>query len=253
MNSVEMSSEITLEKFKEKIERAYDQELLTEIQKKALLAKYIGLVEWKDRKPLTKQNRNALRILRDIVAHSSETTITLSKTLLRAYILQGILSIVDKPKGVLCPSCQVGTMFEGTTSNWINKKNYDLVIEQIPSRNCLNPDCEESIFSTDTVKSEEKIIAILDKEIPKVQKIEVTEKEEFPCPLCGYKYLKSNKKKPLYKHRQGLFHIHIKDVPLAGLCPRCGFEKHSEEVNKAINKMLEDLYEETFNLLETKP
>lgn len=248
-----MSSDVTLEKFREKIARAYEKEMLTDIQKEALLAKFEGLDPKKNGiKTLTVQNRNALRILRDIVYNKSETTITLSKTLLRAYILQELLSIVDKPKGILCPTCHVGTMTEGTSSEWINNANYDLVIEQIPSRNCMNPDCEETIFSSETVKVVETIAKILQNEIPKLHDIKI-KIDERSCPICGLEHLQGNKKSALYKHRQGLFHLRIKDIPLEGYCSRCGYEKHSKKVSKEVNKLLEKLYEQLYTLLGTKP
>lgn len=249
-----MSSDVTLEKFREKVARAYEKEMLTDIQKEALLAKFEGMDSEKtDGKTLTVQNRNALRILRDIVIHKNEAIITLSKTLLRAYILQDLLAIVDKPKGILCPTCHVGTMIEGTSSEWINKAGYDLVIEQIPSRNCMNPDCEEAIFSSETVKAEETITKILQKEIPKIQKIKIAGVEEISCPICGFEHLEENKKTALYKHRQGFFHLRIKDIPLNGSCPRCGYEEHSKIISKEVNKLLEKLYEPIYDLLETKP
>lgn len=235
------------EEFSEAVQEAFTKDFITEIQKRALLAKYKRKFEGE---PLTTQDRNALRILRNNITHNQNTITEHAKYALKFDTILELLSVMDKRSGIYCHVCKDGLLIKRTVSSWIIGSNYELILEQKPAQVCSNSACKTTSFSLEVEEQEEQILNEVEKQL---RTIRTTKPEEFnikKCPLCRSEALEAKHTGDVYKYRQGLYHIKIKDVPLKAYCTICHYQEVGENVTVELEKIESLLDAETLELLK---
>ena len=235
------------EKFREIIEDALKKEYITKKQKDALLTKYERKLEGS---PLTPQDRNALRILRNTITHYQINIFDYAKYNLKFDSILELLSYVDKRTGIYCHVCKDGLLIKRTVSSWIQGTNYELILEQKPAQVCSNSTCKTTSFSLEVEEQEEQIINMVEKQLRSIRTIKPEEYNIKKCPLCRSETLEAKHSGEAYKYRQGLYHIKIKDVPLKAYCTLCHYQEVGENVTVELEKLETLLDAETLELLK---
>lgn len=240
------------EVFKKKIRNAKKNNLLNESQANALLRKRKNIeLEPAARTPLSMQDRNALRILRNVLTDNRENIKQLIIDLARRPLIHELLAEVDKGK-VLCPVCRTGVLEKGSTSRWIEEENFHFILEHIPAEICSNPRCQETIFNSDTAKAESHIIEYVSEAVKKIQSLEPRkDPKQVICPLCEKQELEKGHTEAMYIAQQELFHLRIKMVAVQSYCPVCGYKEIGENVTKELVSLKETLTSLTFQLMNT--
>jgi len=227
-------------KFKEKLEYALENDLITKIQRDAMLAKYMRK---RDGEKLSVQNRNALRMLRNSLIHNQDTILNFSKNIIRYELLQDLLSMADDIKGMYCHICKEGFLAQRIISSWIHAEKYELILEQKPAQICINNSCKTTSVDIETEEKEEEIITAVEKQLRSIRSTEPEELSNNKCPQCKSKSMKPGQKGETYRYRQGLYHIKIKEVPLKGYCTVCHYQEIGENVAREL-EILENLLDE---------
>ncbi len=223
------------EKFEEKLNEALNNKLLTKNQKDALLAKYNRKF---DGEKLSDQNRNALRILRNILVHNQQTSLKYSKNIIRYELLQYFLAMVDDTKGMYCHVCKEGFLLNRTISKWIYDTRYELILEQKPAQVCIKKSCKTTTSNIETDEKEEEIIIAVEKQLRTIRTIKPEDLKTKKCPLCRSNSMKRGQTGETYRYRQGLYHIKIKDI--------------GKNVSNELEKLEELLDEKVRDLLNAK-
>lgn len=235
------------EKFRELIKEAYRKVFITEKQKTALLAKYNRKY---DGDALSMQDRNALRMLRKTIIQYRTSVSESAIAALKFESVLELLSLVDKRSGIYCHVCKDGLLIKRTVSSWTIGSNYELILEQKPAQVCSNSACKTTSFSLEVEEQEEQILNEVEKQL---RTIRTTKPEEFnikKCPLCRSEALEAKHTGDVYKYRQGLYHIKIKDVPLKAYCTLCHYQEVGENVTVELEKLESLLDAETLELLK---
>ncbi|HUT82595.1 MAG TPA: hypothetical protein VMZ29_15470 [Candidatus Bathyarchaeia archaeon] len=235
------------EKFRELVEKAFDNDFITEIQKDALIAKYERKL---DGEPLTIQDRNALRLLRNTIAHNQDTMTDHAKFSLKLDMIIRLLSYVDNQTGIYCHVCKEGLLIKRTVSSWIQGTNYELILEQKPAQICSNNTCQSTSFSLQVEVQEAEILKEIEKQLRVIRTTTPEELENKKCPQCRSEALEEKNKGEVYKYQQGLYHIKIKEVPLQAYCTLCNYQKIGKNVGKEIMKLEQLLNSKVITLLD---
>ncbi len=241
---------MSIQDFEEELLKATKKGWFNETQMNALLRKFENMSSNNEnRKALDMQLRNSLRIMRNAIMHKSDLVQDFSYKLIQISKFEKFLEIVDKPKGVLCYRCKTGLLSRETTSSWMKKNDYQLILEQIPAEVCKNSACNEVIYSSETVAKKQKITQIVEEYIAKLLKINPENIKDTKCPLCQSNSLKEGHNGTEYKFQQTLYHLCIHDVPLLAYCEQCGYQKFGEKTIEIIDWITTELNHMVVELL----
>lgn len=241
---------MSIQDFEEKLLKATKKGWFNETQMNALLQKFENMrSNIEDRKALDMQLRNSLRIMRNAIMHKSDLIQDFSFKLIQISTFEKFLEVVDKPKGVLCYRCKTGLLSHETTSSWMKKKHYQLILEQIPAEVCKNPACNEVIYSSETVSKKQKITQIVEEYIVKLLKIKPEKIKDTKCPLCQSNSLKESHIGTEYKFQQTLYHLCIQGIPLLAYCEQCGYQELDVKTIEIIDWITTELNQMVVELL----
>ncbi|MFX1538446.1 MAG: hypothetical protein ACFFDI_30000 [Promethearchaeota archaeon] len=239
--------------FEEKVAKAFDEGWLTEAQKEALLTKYRNQRGKEEKKsPLSVPHRNSLRAMRNALAHGQMSLLDFAKNIIQLELFKEFLLEVDKPKGLICYKCKKGVMMEGTASSWTEKEGFQLVIDILPARICGNKNCQEVIFSEETVVVEEQIINFLMAEVSKIQKMKPETLDKTKCPMCQSDTLEARHTRIIERHLQTLYHLQMQNIPLRAFCVQCGYKELGTKVSQAVDELTRNLGKMILKLMGTK-
>ncbi|MBN1328575.1 MAG: hypothetical protein JXA54_03790 [Candidatus Heimdallarchaeota archaeon] len=240
------------EHFKEKVSRAKKLGLITELQKKALLLKKSNQqLPASERIALNVQNRNALRILRNTITNNPPLrTKEIIIQILRVPVIQELIGEVDQ-EGILCHQCQKGIVIETTTSSWLSKENYTLILEHLPAKICTNHICRETIFSSKTMKAEANIVAKIEECLIQVKEVafEKSQTIERQCPVCEQAVLTWNATITCKYSVPNLFHLKINEIPVKAKCPICSYSEAHPKIESLLKNLLGQLKQDSLELI----
>ncbi len=240
-----------LEEFKNNVIRAREIGYITNSQETALLLKKMNQeLEPDKRISLDVQNRNALRILRNMIVHYPPEKIRGRLIhLLKIPVIKELIAEVDQ-KGILCYECKNGIIIETTTSTWTSKDEYELILDHVPAKICTNPTCKETMFSSKTMKTESKVLSLVEELISGIMdnKQESLEKET-QCPLCEQTMLSSNTTITYKDSISDLFHLKINELPVKTKCHLCGYYEFFEGTKSLLDQLRDTLENRSLKLI----
>ncbi|MHA1347882.1 MAG: YgiT-type zinc finger protein [Candidatus Heimdallarchaeaceae archaeon] len=241
---------MSAQEFEKEVLEATKDGWLTETQRKALLRKFENLYSnAEDKKALDMQLRNSLRIMRNAIIHRTDVVQDLSFKLIQISKYEKFLEIVDKPKGILCYQCKTGLLSRESTSDWMQKKDYHFILEQIPAEVCKNPDCKEIIYSSDTVSKKQAIVQIVDEYVAKIQKTKPGKITDKKCPMCRSNSLQEEHKGAEYIFQQALYHLYIQGIPLKAYCEQCCYQELDPKTKEILDWLSTELGQRAIELL----
>ncbi|MHA1772885.1 MAG: hypothetical protein ACTSXO_02005 [Candidatus Heimdallarchaeota archaeon] len=233
--------------FEEKVLRARAKGFLTETQKEALLAKFARRFKGER---LSARDRNALRGLRNFVAHYPEQLKELVQLNFKRDAILELLSYVDQQRGIYCHICKIGLLIKRTVSAWIQGTDYELIIEQKPAQACQNTRCQAISFSLEVEKFVDALLKKVEQQLRAIRTTPPEKPAVTKCPICRSNALLTGQKGELYRHRQGLYHLRIQKVPLKTYCTVCHYQEYDKAVLKKVSQLTELLDRELFALLQ---
>ena len=235
------------EDFMKIVNESFRNGYITDKQRNALISKY---ERTQNNEPLTIQDRNALRSLRNSILNYQSEVIENATSALKFENLLELLSFVDKGPGIYCHLCKTALLVDKFVSSWNVGKNYELILEQKPGKVCSNKICQNTSFSLDVEKFEDELINAVEKQLRSIRTTKPEELDLKKCPQCRSDTLEAKHKGEAYKYRQGLYHIKIKDVPLKAYCTLCHYQEIGETVNNELDKLQKILDTKTLELLK---